>query len=86
MVFNEHLSTVGLLLDSYIHDSGEYSSEFEPKLVAACFKGHVGVAALFLQRYSSKASWAAFSVALNGGHETIARLALEYEPRIRHCF
>ena len=81
--FNGHLSTVRLLLDSCIYNSGEYSSEIEPAVEASCFKGHAGVAALFLQTYGSKAARTAFSAAPNGGHEMITQLTLKYEPRIR---
>lgn len=78
---NGHLSTVSLLLDSGLYEQAKYFYTMDA-VEAACFRGHMEVAKLFLRRFGSKAAGFAFSSALNGGHETIVRLALEYEAGI----
>lgn len=60
----------------------------EPAVEAACFRGYIDIARLFLQTYhckehAKKCARSAFSSALNGGRENIVRLALEYDPSIR---
>lgn len=84
---NGHLSTVQLLLSCGLYDVEHFSPRIEPAVEAACFRDYVDIARLFLQTYISKkdgkrCAWRAFGSALNGGRETIARLALEYDPSL----
>ncbi|RMJ27936.1 ankyrin repeat protein [Aspergillus sp. HF37] len=76
--------TTKLLLDSGIYDDCHFRFfELRPAINAACFRGYMDIAKLFLQRYGSQAAVTVFIAALDGGHDTITRLALEYEPRLR---
>jgi len=58
-----------------------------PAVEAACFRGPIDVARLFLQTYHSKYSSAnrscavyAFDATMDGGRESIVRLAPQYDP------
>lgn len=82
-----HYSTVQLLLNSGLYDIERFSRQMVPAVEAACFRGHIDVARLFLETYHSKGSSSnrscavhAFDAAMDGGRESIVRLARQYEP------
>ncbi|KAJ0418747.1 ankyrin repeat-containing domain protein [Aspergillus carlsbadensis] len=80
--FHGHLSTVGLLLESDLYDCSDYSPFVKAAVDVASFRGHLEVTRLLLETYGIKAAHAAFSAAVNAGHEMIVRLALETDPQI----
>jgi ankyrin repeat protein len=79
-----HLSTVKLLLESgHYNVVSFFKSAVNPAVEAACFRGYMDIAKLFLQTYGQRIAFTVFEAALDGGQEKIAQHALNYAPWLR---
>ena len=81
---NGHLSTVKILIESALYTNSGFFYTKKPAIKAACFKGYFDIAKLFLETGGKKAAFFAFDAAMEAGQETIIRLALEYDPKLKN--